>query len=145
MSDTFVSMADAGGSDDPNTLMQAIPYCRYLGIRAEVHEGNLLLVMPFAPHLVGNPLAPALHGGVIGALLETAAIAQVLRELRPAVLPKPIDITVDYMRQARDLECRAHAHIIRHGRRVANVEATMWQGDATKPVASLRGHFLLAK
>ncbi|HEX3808298.1 MAG TPA: PaaI family thioesterase [Rhizomicrobium sp.] len=144
MSDMEI-MKDAGNADDPDALMQAIPYCRYLGIRAELLDGALRLVMPFAPHLVGNPLAPSLHGGVLGALLETAAIAQVLRELKPANLPKPIDITVDYMRVARNAECRARAHIIRHGRRVANVEAEMWQDDETKPVASLRGHFLLGK
>jgi acyl-coenzyme A thioesterase PaaI-like protein len=58
-------------------------------------------------------------------------------------LPKPIDISIDYLRSGRALESRAQARIAKRGRRVANVHAELWQEDATKPIASLRGHFLL--
>ena len=33
----------------------------------------------------------------------------------------------------------------RLGRRVANVRAIAWQGDERRPVATLRGHFLLGR
>jgi uncharacterized protein (TIGR00369 family) len=132
-----------GRAPDPDALIAAIPYCRYLGVRAEVADGRLILVMPFAPHLVGNPMLPALHGGVIGSLLETAAIAQVIWETRAGRLPKPVDITVDYLRTGRPLESRARARIARQGRRIVNVHAEMWQEDEAKPIAALRGHFLL--
>ena len=99
--------------------------------------------MPFAPILIGNPVLPALHGGAIGAFLETASIAQVIWELGGTALPKPIDITIDYLRTGRAIDSRAKARIAKRGRRVVNVHAELWQEDATKPVASLRGHFLL--
>jgi uncharacterized protein (TIGR00369 family) len=86
---------------------------------------------------------PALHGGVIGSLLETAAIAQVIFETRPDRLPKPVDITVDYLRSGRAATSYARARIARQGKRVVNVHAEMWQEDEAKPVAALRGHFLL--
>ena len=128
---------------DPAKLIEAIPYCRHLGITAELEDGALLLTMPFAHHLIGNPVLPALHGGVIGSLLETAAIAQVIYETRGERLPKPVDITVDYLRSGRAVTSFARARIARQGKRVVNVHAEMWQEDEAKPVANLRGHFLI--
>jgi uncharacterized protein (TIGR00369 family) len=130
---------------DPASILQAIPYCRHLGITAAVTDGALLFTMPFSPHLVGNPALPALHGGVIGSLLETSAIAQVMFELGGEHMPKTVDITVDYLRAGRAVMSYARARIARKGRRVVNVHAEMWQEDESKLVAALRGHFLLAQ
>jgi uncharacterized protein (TIGR00369 family) len=129
---------------DPTALLAAIPYCRHLGVRAQVKEGVLTLIMPFAQHLIGNMTLPALHGGVIGSLLETAAIAQLAWETKSIKLPKPVDINIDYLRTARAVESFARARIAKQGRRVVNVHAEMWQDDPLKPVAALRGHFLIA-
>lgn len=129
---------------DPAKLIEAIPYCRHLGITASVKDGSLLLTMPFLQHLIGNPVLPAVHGGVIGSLLETAAIAQVIFETRAARLPKPVDITIDYLRSGRAVDSYARARIARQGKRVVNVHAEMWQEDESKPVAALRGHLLIA-
>lgn len=125
------------------TLIDAIPYCRHLGVSAELHDGVPRLVMPFTEHLVGNITLPALHGGVIGSLLETAAIVQVIWDLRGPRLPKPVDVTIDYLRSARAITSYARARIAKQGRRVVNVHAEMWQDDEAKPVAALRGHMLL--
>lgn len=130
-------------SRDPEILLAAIPYCAHLGIRAHKQGGGLVLIMPFAQKLVGNILLPALHGGVIGSLLETTAIVQTAWEMQGAKLPKPVDITVDYLRSARAVESFARARIAKLGRRVINVHAQMWQEDEAKPVAALRGHFLV--
>lgn len=121
----------------------SIPYCRHLGITADVADDTLTLTMPFAHKLIGNPVLPALHGGVIGSLLETAALAQILFETRSAKMPKPVDITIDYLRSARAVDSFARAKLFKQGRRVINVHAEMWQDDAAKPVAALRGHFLV--
>lgn len=128
---------------DPAALLDAIPYCRHLGVRARRDGDALVLVMPYAPHLVGNMTIPALHGGVIGSLLETAAIAQLVWETKSTKLPKPVDIAIDYLRTGRAVESYARARIAKQGRRVMNVHAEMWQDDETKPVAALRGHFLI--
>jgi acyl-coenzyme A thioesterase PaaI-like protein len=37
----------------------------------------------------------------------------------------------------------ARARIAKQGRRVVNVHAEMWQEDEAKPIAALRGHFLI--
>lgn len=131
-------------SSDPEALLAAIPYCRHLGIRARTEDSGVLLVMPFEQKLVGNVMLPALHGGVIGSLLETAAIVQGAWEMQGPKLPKPVDITIDYLRSARAVESFARARIAKMGRRVINVHAEMWQEDEAKPVAALRGHFLVS-
>jgi uncharacterized protein (TIGR00369 family) len=135
--------AAAGKRPDPAELIGFIPYCRHLGVSARLDGELVVLTMPFADRLIGNPMIPALHGGVIGSLLETAAIAQVIYETGAVKLPKPVDITVDYLRSGRALTSHASARIAKQGRRVLNVHAEMWQEDPAKPVAALRGHFLL--
>ena len=131
------------GKADTNAVLRAVPYCAWLGLTARIEDGALILDMPFDPKLIGNPILPALHGGVVGSLLETAAIVQTIWETGAAKLPKPVDITIDYLRSGRAVESHARAWLARQGRRVVSARAEMWQEDPAKPVASFRGHFLL--
>jgi uncharacterized protein (TIGR00369 family) len=132
------------GKADPNAILRAVPYCGWLGLTAQIEHDAPILDMPFDAKLIGNPILPALHGGVIGSLLETAAIVHILWETGAAALPKPVDITIDYLRSGRAVPSHARAHLARQGRRIVNARAEMWQDDFSKPVASFRGHFLLA-
>ena len=129
---------------DANALLASVPYCAWLGVSARVEDNVIVLDMPFDPKLIGNPILPALHGGVIGSLLETAALVQIIWETGAATIPKTVDITVDYLRAGRPVLSHARAYLARQGRRVVSARAEMWQEDAAKPVASFRGHFLLA-
>src|SRR5690242_14797381 len=135
--------AREGVPPDISALIAAVPYCAWLGLVAHIEAERVVLEMPFDAKLIGNPILPALHGGVIGSLLETAAIAMVIWETGIAALPKPVDINVDYLRSGRPVTSFASARIARQGRRVVNVHAEMWQDDESRPIAGLRGHFLL--
>ena len=134
-----------GRKPDLSELLNAVPYCVHLGIKARTEDEGVLLEMPFGEHLVGNPILPALHGGVIGSLLETAALVTIIWETGVSEVPKPVDVTVDYLRSGRARTSYARARIARQGRRVINVHAEMWQEDEEKPIAGLRGHFLVQK
>jgi uncharacterized protein (TIGR00369 family) len=142
--DLLARARELGQPADPNALLKAVPYCAWLGITARIVDGAVMLEMPFDTKLIGNPILPALHGGVTGSLLETAAIVQILWETGTATLPRPVDVTIDYLRSARAVTSHARAYLARQGRRVVAARAEMWQEDAAKPVASFRGHFLLA-
>jgi uncharacterized protein (TIGR00369 family) len=120
----------------------ASPYARFLGVRVELADGKVTGVLPFSPHLIGNTVLPALHGGVVAAFLELTALAQ-LAELAPGLTARTVDVTVDYLRSSRAVESFARAEVLRLGRRVANLRAVAWQGDERRPVATLRGHFRL--
>ena len=126
-----------------SALLAAVPYCAWLGITARVLDGAVILDLPFDAKLIGNPILPALHGGVTGSLLETAALVQILFETGAERTPKTVDITVDYLRAAKPVLSHARAELVRVGRRVISARAEMWQDDAAKPVASFRGHFLV--
>ena len=130
-------------SRDYRRLGEAIPYLETLGLRVEACEGGVVLLLAAAELHVGNPWRQALHGGLIGAVLETAAIVQLILEPDVETMPKPINITVDYLRSGRVAETRAQARVTKLGRRVANVHARCWQDDESRPIATLSGHFLL--
>ena len=131
-------------STDLKALLEAIPYVRFLGMRAELAGDEMTAILPFSQHLVGNIMIPALHGGVLGAFMEMTALAQLsIREpLRRQ--PKTIDITIEYLRPGRALTTYARADVRKLGRRVANVHVEAWQEERASPVAALRGHFLLS-
>ena len=132
-----------GVAPDIGALIAAVPYCAWLGLSSKLADGRVVLEMPFTANLVGNPIIPAIHGGVIGSLLETAALVQAVWDTRRASFPKPVDITIDYLRTGRAITSYASARLARQGRRVVNVHAQRWQDDESKPIAALRGHFLL--
>jgi len=124
-------------------LLMNSPYVRRLGVRFDHHGDELTGVLPYVDTLVGNPLIPALHGGAIGAFMEITAAAELLAASDLAALPKPIDVSVDYLRPVRTADVYARATITRQGSRVSNVRVEAWQERRAAPVAALHGHFLV--
>lgn len=138
-------IAEAREKRDFSPFLAAVPYFRFLGLSVKpgASADELICVLPGNPKLIGNARLPALHGGVVGALLESAAIVQLIWSAETDAIPKIIDLSVDYLRSARPVETYARAIITKHGRRIANVRAEAWQDDAAKPVAAAHAHFLL--
>lgn len=128
---------------DFRALAEAIPYARWLGISTEMVDGELLGKLGYSDMIVGNASLPALHGGTLGALLESTAIFQVLYEAETVALPKTITITVDYLRSGRPVDTYAKGIVTRHGRRVVNVRVEAWQDDRARPIATATVHFLI--
>ncbi|HYC75554.1 PaaI family thioesterase [Brevundimonas sp.] len=126
-------------------LLDRIPYARFLGLTSALEGDHLTVTMPFADSLIGNPMLPALHGGATAALLELTAVAQVALSYPRLRLPRPINLTVAYLRTGRAFDVRARARISKAGRRVAHVLAEAWQEDEAQPIASLTAHFLVAE
>ena len=126
-------------------LLDRLPYARFLGLKTEADGDVLTVTMPFADQLIGNPLLPALHGGSTAALLELTAVAQVALLYPRLRLPRPINVTVAYLRSGRPVDVHARARISKAGRRVAHVLAEAWQDDERQPIATLTAHFLMAE
>ena len=120
-----------------------IPYVDYLGIRLASDVEPLLFRMPHQDKLIGNPMLPALHGGVIAGFAETAATLHLIRTLHGAKFPKSIDFSIDYLRSGRPQESFAACEVVRVGSRVALVQVRVWQQGPQQPIAVARGHFLL--
>ena len=124
-------------------ILDRIPYARFLGLQTLVSGDEITVIMPFKDKLIGNPMLPALHGGSTAALLEMASMAQVALTFPGHRLPRPINVTVAYLRTGRPIDVFARARISRAGRRVAHVQAEAWQEERAQPIASLTAHFLL--
>ena len=137
------AIAEAKANNDFAPVCAVLPYARFLGITAEEQDGALVSILAFGAHNIGNPALPALHGGVIGAFLETAAIFALLWAQETVSVPKIINITVDYLRPAGPRDCFARGVITKQGRRIASVAVAAWQSDPARPVATADCHFLL--
>src|SRR3954451_19777487 len=95
---------------DDSGLFAGSPFARCLGIRV-AEDG--VLTMPFSARIIGNPILPAIHGGITGAFLETTAIVGLARELGVATPPKPIGLTFNYLRSGRAVDSFANVSIVR--------------------------------
>ena len=127
---------------DVDRILGHIPHAGFLGLQATYEDGNVITHLPFQDKIVGDSTVPALHGGVVGTLLEFTALFQLLTEGPWPHFPKPIDINIDYLRSGKTVDTFARAIITKQGRRVSNVRAEAWQADPTKPIATLHGHFM---
>jgi acyl-coenzyme A thioesterase PaaI-like protein len=126
-------------------FIDAVPYARFLHLTAAELDGELITTMRYGDHLIGNPALPALHGGTLGALLESAAIFELLWRAETIVLPKTITLTVDYLRSGGPVDTHARGIVTRHGRRVTNVRMEAWQSDRGTPVATAHAIFLVMR
>ena len=142
-------------------LVDGIPYLSFLGISFDRRGDELTALLTYDEKLIGNPLLPAIHGGVTAAFLEMTAIIElswsILWEemengrldaaaLTPATLPrlpKTIDFTVDYLRSGLPRDAYARARINRSGRRYASVHVEAWQDNRARLFAQATGHFLM--
>ena len=141
-------------------LISGNPYMQYLGVRFDRRGDELTAILPFADKLIGNPMLPALHGGVTAAFLEVTAVvalswsylwediengvidAETLAENMPR-LPKTVDFTVDYLRSGLPRDAYARAKVIRSGRRYASVHVEGWQDNRDRLFAQATGHFVM--
>ncbi len=130
--------------DRLKALTDFSPYIAFLGIEFEILNDKIIAKLPFKQENIGNPLIPAIHGGVIAASMEIVALAQLMREGELLKPPKTIDVSIDYLRSGRAQDMFCKAHIFKLGRRVANLEVIAWQDDENKPIAKLHGNFLIS-
>lgn len=144
-----------------SVLVRSLPYAQYLGVRFDRRGDELTAILPFEEKLIGNPLLPAIHGGVTAAFLEITctielAWSHLWREIESGAIdadalsvqtlprmPKTIDFTVDYLRTGLPRDAYARARINRSGRRYASVHVETWQDNRARLFAQGTGHFLM--
>lgn len=141
--DFLTVLSESGRGQDMNAVLEHIPYARFLGVAVQQQGNEVITVLPFKDLLVGNEKLPAIHGGVIGALLEITSVLQVLFETSCQRLPKTVDVNFDYLRSGKAMTTYGRAIVNRQGRRVANVRCELWQENREKPIALSQGNYLL--
>jgi len=124
-------------------LGKTIPYAAVLGLESLEDEASIIAILHFKPSNISNPQIPALHGGVVGSLLEHTAILHLLYAAGGNAFPKIVNISIDYLRPCRCADTFARGTLVKLGRRIANVRVEAWQDDPAKPVAAAHVHLLM--
>ena len=126
-------------------FLKRTPFAETLGMRCDIRGDEMTTVMPFSEKLIGNITIRALHGGAIASFLELTAVAQVFLVSEMARPPRPINLTIDYLRQGKAMDLYARAYITKMGRRMTSVRAEAWQEESARPVTALMAHFLVSQ
>jgi acyl-coenzyme A thioesterase PaaI-like protein len=124
-------------------LLASIPYAGYISLQCERFGDDLIFRLPRKDSNLGNPLLPAIHGGVIGGFMEVSAAIYLMMSQDAFRMPRIVDFSLDYLRAGLDRETYAECQLTRQGNRVANVTITAWQKSRREPIATARAHFLL--
>lgn len=119
-------------------LLRVPPFHRYLGLELEelADDHTAVVRMPFKEELIGNPQVPAIHGGILAALVDLTGGVSTFSALG---VPTPtIDLQIDYVRPALAREDRDHlatSEIVNLGRTVAFVDVEIRDDQDGKLVA----------
>lgn len=120
------------GPEDVLRMMEEhVPFNRLLGIRGEsVEAGRAVLVLPVRADFVGDPRRPALHGGVLSSLIDTAGGVAAWSALSGGESVSTVDLRVDFLEPASlGAPLRAEARLVRKGNRVCHVRVALTQDD----------------
>ena len=127
---------------------EALPQARALALRLEaVGEGEMVLSMPYAERLIGDPVSRVIHGGAVSTLMDTCSGGAVISHPEmAAATTATLDLRIDYMRPAtpgRRIFARATCYHVT--RTVAFTRAQAWcEGEEDRPVAAATGAFTAA-
>jgi uncharacterized protein (TIGR00369 family) len=132
---------------DPQTFetmrsfFDALAFHRFLGMRLTVlREGFARLELPFRPELIGDPIRPALHGGVISTICDSCGGAVAFSVIRVGDTVSTVDLRVDYLRPGREELLIAEGHVLRAGNRVCVVGLRAFHpGKEAEPIAEATG------
>lgn len=139
-------LKDSNTSGDYQNVLQAIPYAQLIGMDFQKFGQDVIFKLPDNLDNIGNPILPAVHGGVVGGFMEMSAAMHLLMFLDTPTMPKIVDFSIDYLRAVKGgRDTFAECQVIRQGSRVANVIINAWQTRREEAVATARAHFLLAQ
>lgn len=78
-----------------------VPHNRALGLEVvRMAEDEVWTHLPWAPHLVGDPVRGLLHGGVISTLVDATCGLSIMARLGRATNIATLDLRIDYLKPA---------------------------------------------
>ena len=128
---------------DFGPMLESIPYAGWIGLQCDRFGDDLIFRLPKKDGNLGNPILPAIHGGVIGGFMELSAAIYLVMAQDTLRLPRIVDFSLDYLRAGLNRETYAECRLTRQGNRVSNVMVLAWQKSREEPIATARAHFLL--
>ena len=131
--------------DEILRFVDQVPFNKLLGIRGEsAGGGRAVLLLPVREAHLGDVRRPALHGGVVSALIDTAGGIAAWSALAQGEAVSTVDLMVDFLEPGRVAgPLRAEAELIRKGNRVCHVRVRVTQDGVL--VAEGRGVYNIHK
>jgi uncharacterized protein (TIGR00369 family) len=112
------------------------PFNRWLGLHLlDWSDGAIAFALRPRPETLGHAAINALHGGIIGAIVDAACSMAVVTRTGESVVT--VDMRVDFLRPATSSEYAIRAQVLRCGRTLATADATVLDAEG-KTVASGR-------
>ena len=118
-----------------------------IGMTVHQVEGSLMIVkVPYADHLVGDPDTGVIHGGVITAVLDNASgwAVRVSEDWQDGMSMATLDLRIDYMKPATphsDLYVAAECY--KQTKTISFVRATAYHESTDDPVATSVATFMM--
>lgn len=128
--------------EDLEARLKANPFAAWMGLSIlSLDQDTLEIGLVWKEEMIANPEARNTHGGILAALIDTAADFMIAAKVGKPV--PTIDLRVDYHSSTGPGDLRAVARIIRLGRTFATAEAKILDADG-KLIASGRGVYYTA-
>ena len=106
------------------------PHAAQLGIRIEsLGTDEAMLELPFKPELA--TIGEVVHGGAIGALIDTAAMAAAWAtdDVPENPAGSTVSLAINFASAANGVDLRAHARVAKRGGRLSFCEVTVTDPD----------------
>ena len=114
-------------------------------VSASDEPAAAVLMLPYAPHLVGNPTTGHMHGGVITTLLDATCGASVYLKLKVPTPIATLDLRVDHLGPGEvGRAIYARAECFKTTRNVGFVRAVAYHDTPDDPVATAAATFMIA-
>ena len=124
-------------------IIKAIPFVQLLGLELEnIERGTATLRLELRDELLRN--GGIIHGGVIASLIDSASAFAVMSQLEPGKSTTTIDLTIQYLRPLTRGVARAHARVLRAGRRVAVVSVDVTNDAEVLAATALTSYLVLS-
>ena len=122
--------------------MREAPFNAWMDLRvAALDEDSIEIALAWREDMVSNPKSRIVHGGILGALIDTAADYAIAAKLGRPV--PTVDLRIDYHRPAPPGPLKARGTVVRLGATLAVAEAEVYDA-AGQLIASGRGTYFTA-
>jgi uncharacterized protein (TIGR00369 family) len=128
-------------------LEEGIPFNRFLGVRVAGYGPDWgRLELPFREEFIGDPMRPALHGGLVSTLLDTCGGFAIWCRARTELRISTIDLRIDYLRPGLSELLIAETRVVRVGNRVGVTDGIAYHpGAKENPIATCKAVYSIRK
>lgn len=110
-----------------HALANLSPFNSWLKLRIESFgEGSVRLALPWSELLIGDPVKPAIHGGIIAALIDAAGGAACMSLLENSDNISTIDLQINYLEPGYPGDFYCDAKVLRAGKRVGTARMEVY-------------------